>query len=452
MRPRHAAVLLAAAALGGCFYDFKNPAEDLRRGEARGTTVADLTGTGVLAPAANVAVSLKGAAFDQLSRPDGRFFVLDLPVGTHRLLFRQGTAVTLERDVQLGYGADGQPEGIELGEVALRAAAAVEGAFALPAGITLAGGVAVDETSGQTAALVPGVAVPPSPAPPATFRFPALSVGTHVVKLAATDTLSGKWVGGQVTVNVGPADGGKTISLATVAARAASSSGHLRFRLQAVGLALSPTALQVYLAPDPMLMNPITPASDGSVDVSVPEGLYTITVVPPLTAPPLGRLEPGAPPVSLALAPVPTRAPPAAYGVVLDSRIAEVGSLYVSNDLSLLNSKTTCLVASNCGGLSCTAAVCMDYLPPTPPVAAGVSWCAPCTYSGSVNAPGLGGPCQAGPNVPGACACPGGKGVDCIASAIPPVTGYCTPQACGFNCTPDGSFTTVYNPPTGACP
>jgi hypothetical protein len=454
--PHRNLVLLAAAQLTGCFYTYGNPAEDLRAGEARGTVLADPAGTGTFEPAAGVAISLKGAAFDQLSRPNGRFFILDLPAGQHRLLFRNGTTMTLERDIQISYGGDGQPEGLELGNVAMRATTAVEGSFALPAGITLAGGVAVDETSGQTAALGPGVVVPLNPTPPASFRFPALSMGTHVIKLSATDTFAGTWVGGQVSVNVTPADGGKTITLAGVAARVASASGHLRFRVQAIGLSLPPSSLTVNLTPNPGL-NPITPASDGSVDVVVPEGLYTVTVVAPATATPLARLEPGAlqSPMASLPAPVPTLSPPAAYGVVLDGRVAEVGSLYVASDVSRMASMTACLAAADCGTgatISCTSKVCIGYSPPSPPVTASTSYSASCTYTGATNRLGLGGPCQAGPNVIGACACPGGKSVDCAATAIPPVAGYCTPQACGFKCTPDGAVTATFTPVTGVCP
>ena len=453
MTPDRNLVLLVAAQLTGCFYTYGNPAEDLRTGEARGTVVADPAGTGTLLPAPGVAVSLKGAAFDQLSRPNGRFFVLDLPAGQHRLLFRNGTTMTLERDIQIAYGRDGQPEGLELGNVAMRATTAVEGSFALPAGITLAGGVAVDETSGQTAALV----LPASLALPATFRFPALSVGTHVIKLSATDLFAGKWVGGQVSVNVTPADGGTTITLASITGRAASASGRLRFKVQAIGLSLPPSSLTVNLTPDPAMLNPITPASDGSVDVTVPEGLYTVTVVAPATAPPLAKLDPGALQSSMALAaaPVPTLAPPAAYGVVLEGRVAEVGSLYVASDVSLMASTTTCLAAADCGAgalISCTSKVCVGYAPAPPPVTASTSYCASCTYAGATNRPGLGDPCQAGPDVIGACACPGGKSVDCAATAIPPVAGYCTPQACGFKCTPDGAVTATFTPVTGVCP
>ncbi len=455
MTPDRNLVLLAAAQLAGCFYTYGNPAEDLRAGEARGTVVADPAGTGTLVPAAGVAISLKGAAFDQLSRPNGRFFVFDLPAGQHRLLFRNGMTMTLERDIQIDYGRDGQPEGLDLGNVAMRPTTAVEGSFALPAGITLAGGVAVDETSGQTAALVPGVVVPGNPTPPASFRFPALSVGTHVIKLAATDTFAGAWVGGQVSVNVAPADGGKTITLASITPWTAASTGRLRLRLQAVGLSLSPSQMQVNLSPDPYLLSPITPASDGSVDVVVPEGLYTVTVIAPATAPPLAKIEPGALQSSMALAaaPVPTLSPPAAYGVVLEGRVAEVGSLYVASDVSLMASMTTCLAAPDCGGLSCTSSVCVGYIPPTPPVTANTTFCAPCLFDPNLSVQAS---CAAGPGVPGDCVCPpalvAAKTCFVTAAQVPPEYSYCEPQACGFECTPDGAVTATFTPATGVCP
>ena len=92
-------------------------------------------------------------------------------------------------------------------------------------------------------------------------------------------------------------------------------------------------------------------------------------------------------------APVPTLAPPAAYGVVLEGRVAEVGSLYVASDVSLMASMTTCLAAADCGTgattTSCTSKVCVGYIPTTPPVTASTSYCASCLYAGATNRLGL---------------------------------------------------------------
>jgi hypothetical protein len=147
MTSRRAIVLLAAANLAGCLFDFQNPAEVLDAGQIGGTVLADVAGSGAPVARENVAVSLKGAAFDQATRPNGRFVILDLPVGRHRLLFRNGTTWALERDVDIAWGSDGQPEGIELGDVVLRYSAAVDGSVSLPTGNFIASGVAVDESS-----------------------------------------------------------------------------------------------------------------------------------------------------------------------------------------------------------------------------------------------------------------------------------------------------------------
>jgi hypothetical protein len=448
-------VLLAAAHLTGCFYTYGNPAEDLRAGQVGGTVLADVAGSGAPVARGGVAVSLKGAAFDQATRPNGRFVVLDLPAGHHQLLFRTGTTWALERDVDVAYGSDGQPEGVELGEVVLHYSAAVEGSISLPPGNTIAGGVAVDETSGLTTPLVVGTAPPLSLPPPVTFRFPMLALGTHLIKLFAADAVAGKWVGGQVVVNITLADQGTTVTLANVAARAAASTGRLRFRVQAIGLSLPPGSLTVNLTPDSGL-NPITPASDGSVDVMVPEGLYAIQVVAPATAPPLARLAPGAWSAPLAAAaPVPTVSPPLVYGVVLQGRVAEVGSAYVASDTTILASLTSCRDGGDCGGLACTASTCVGLVPTPPPVTATTTFCAACLYEGLDSQTGLPPACQAGPGVIGTCHCPGlAAGVDCLARAgtISPVQSYCEPLACGFSCTPDGASLASFKPATGACP
>jgi hypothetical protein len=444
-------VLLAAAHLTGCFYTYGNPAEDLRAGQVGGTVLADVAGSGSPVARGDVAVSLKGAAFDQATRPTGRFVILGLPAGHHQLLFRTGTTWALERDVDIAYGSDGQPEGIELGNVVLHYSTAVEGSISLPPGNTIAGGVAVDETSGQTAPLVMGTAPPLSPPAPVTFRFPMLALGTHLIKLFATDTVAGKWVGGQVVVNLTLAEQGTTVTLADVAARAASSTGRLRFKVQAIGL--SPGSLTVNLTPDPGL-NPITPASDGSVDVTVPEGLYAIQVVAPATATPLATLAPSAlmAPLSAA-APVPTVSPPQVYGVVLQGRVAEVGSAYVASDPTILASMLSCRDVADCGGLACTASSCVGLVPTPPPVTANTTFCASCLFNpnSSVQAP-----CTAGPGVLGDCGCPPAlvAAGTCfvIAAQVPPVYSYCAPLACGFSCTPDGASLATFKPATGVCP
>jgi hypothetical protein len=444
------AALLLVTGLAGCSYTFNNPAEELQTGEASGTVLTDPLGSGTPVATAGVVVGLKGSAFDQSSRPNGRFIVYDLPAGQHRLLFRDGAAATLERDVELGYGSNGQPDAIDLGEVVVTAAAAVQGSFALPLGFAVASGTVVEERTGLTAML----AVAPDGT--ATFSFPALSVGSHSFKVNAKDAAGGgSWVGGKVTLDVPAGSGGTTITLATIAGRAASSSGHLRLTVQLLGLSLAPSAVQVWIAPDPLLLSPITPASNGQVDVLVPEGLYQVTITAPATAPPSARLPPGDrfTPVAAAAAPVPTVLPGPAYAVVLGNSPGEAGSLYVASDPAMAAARIACRSTGDCGGSACSGDVCQNYTPVTPPVSGTTSWCAPCTYAGAGATPGYGAPCDAGPGVAGLCFCPASKGVNCATSTIAPVASYCAPQACGFSCTPDGASTVGYTPAAGGpCP
>jgi hypothetical protein len=263
-------------------------------------------------------------------------------------------------------------------------------------------------------------------------------------------------------VDVTLADQGKTISLANVVPHAAAASGRLRFKVQAIGLALSPTQVQVLLTPDPGL-NPITPASDGSVDVTVPEGLYAITLVPPATAPPLAkRGPPGPAPLAsfgplAAAAPVPTVSPPLVYGVVLEGRVAEVGSVYVASDTTILAALSACRVDADCGG-PCSNNTCVGRPPVPPAVPASASFCAACLYEGQlvdITGKPYPPPCQAGPGVIGICRCPASLGTACvltIGNGPTPTPSYCEPAACGFACTPDGATLATFKPVTGACP
>ena len=427
--PRLLALLAVAALVTGCRYDYRNPAEALRAGEASGTVLAERNAPGVLEGFPGVSVSLKGSSFDQTTRDSGRFAVLDLPVGRHALLFRKGTTWSLERDVEVAFGKDGQPEGVDLGQVVLRYASPVEGQVTLPFGNPLSSGVAVDETSGQTAVIVPTA----PGAATGTYRFPALAVGSHVIKVAARDALLlGTWVGGQAVVTVTEADQGTTRTVAPITARPATSTGRLRFRVQLVGdpgVTLADVA--VTLLPDPGL-GAIVPDSQGFVDVTVPEGSYqvslTATPVPRLSSPAVARSLPR----PAAGAPI---GPPAATGVVLDGKVAEVGSVYVVSDLTIAFSSRECQAAADCGtrtGLACSSSQCFDCaggqaagcipLQPAPTPSAAIPFCPACDQRTS---------CEAGPGVTSFCN----------------ADGVCQPTCSGFqfSCTPDGAITYTSN-------
>ena len=445
MTTRRLLVLLALPALvAGCFYDFKNPAETLRTGEAVGRVLADRAATGALEPFPGVSVSLKGAAYDQTTHETGRFALLDLPVGQHTLLFRRGTAWSLERDVEIAFGKDGQPEGVDVGAVVLRYAAAVEGTFSITPGNPLAGGVVVDERTGLTAAL----AVSPAPGDfQATFRFPALGVGTHVLKVGATDVFGGRWVGGQAVVTVTEADQGTVIPVASgvLTAKVASALGRVRFRVQQVGTtSVILGAVQALLVDGPTALGPFTPDSQGFVDETVPEGAWQVV----LTGGGLAAAPPAGATTRLAatLPGAPLR-PPAATAVVISGRVAEVGSVYVVSDLVVLQSRLACATVDDCGKLACDAGACQDYTPPDAGAAgAGVSFCAPCTFN---DATGVGG-CPSAGATRGACVCPVSDPLGQLCPSLPPSPSHCDP-GCGSVCTTDGAATLGFLPGTGGC-
>jgi hypothetical protein len=436
--PRFLVLLVVPALLAGCLYDFKNPAEVLRAGEASGTVLAERNAPGALEGFPGVSVSLKGSAFDQTTRDSGRFAVLDLPVGRHTLLFRKGTTWSLEREVEVAFGKDGQPEGVDLGKVVLRYASPVEGQVTLPFGNPLASGVAVDETSGQTAVIVPDA---PGSAT-GTYRFPALAVGTHVIKVAARDGLAfGTWVGGQAVVTIAEADQGTTRTVAPITARAATTTGRLRFRVQLVGdPGVTLAEVAVALLPDPGI-GAIVPDSQGFVDVTVPEGSYQVS----LAATPSPRLSSPAVARSLARPAVGLPVgPPAATGVVLDGKVAEVGSVYVVSDLSISFSARECVATTDCGpplgaavtptcsgrqcfvcfeGTAGQGGTCSPLTPPATPSAA-IPFCPACPQRAS---------CEAGPGVTSSC---NNDGV-CVPICV---NGYT------FSCTPDGVVTYTSNP------
>lgn len=447
MTSRRAAllVLLTAPALGGCLYDYDNPAEQLAAGQATGRVVADRTVSGSLEPFPGVSVSLKGAEFDQTTHESGRFVLLGLPTGRHTLLFRKGTAWSLERDVEVAFGRDGQPEGVDVGTVELRYAAGVEGTFSILPGNTIQAGVAVDERTGLTAPLV----VEPYPdQATARFRFPSLGVGTHLVKVGAIDAFGGRWVGGPAPVVVSEADQTKTITIGAgaLAARVASTTGRVRFRVQEVGDTSADMALvTATLVDGGAALGPFTPDSAGWVDETVPEGAWQIVLSGGGLAAAGGA---GATSRLAATVPGLPLKPPVATAVVLSGQVAEVGSVYVVSDLVTFSARVACLAAPDCGGSACVAGSCGDYAPPgLGNAGAGVTFCAPCTFQAGA----AGQSCAAGLGLRGTCRCPDPDpfSATCLATGGPPLPSLCDP-GCGAICTPDGVTTIGALPgPTG---
>ena len=423
----------------GCVYSFDNPAEQLQLGQATGVVVADRGGSGQATGYAGVAVTLKGSAFDVTTHESGRFTLLDLPVGSHTLLLRQGTTWALERQVDIAFGKDGQPEGVDLGEIALRGSAALDGTFTLPVGYTMVSGAAVDQPTGLTAMMT---AEPVPGANRGRFAFPVLAQGDHRVKLVAVATLDADpsvpktqftFVGGPAVVSVAAADQGTTKTLAAVAGRPGSGTGTLRFKVQVVGMTLPLDQVTVTIAPDPLLLNPLHPASDGTVQVDLPEGLYQIAVAVPASAP-VGA---ATVPARRVLATVSTTPlpPPAAHAVVLSTEEAAAGTVYAVGLASRSEAELSCRSSADCGGLACSGGLCQDYSPPFS-VGAATPFCAACTFVGALTPP-----CDAAPGVKGTCLCPDKDpaSATCQQSTGLPLPSACVPPcATGLFCTNDG--------------
>lgn len=434
--------LLAAPAvlLAACVYDYKNPAESLRTGEATGLVVADQSGSGALNAFPGVGVTLKGSSFDVSTHESGRFTLFGLPVGRHTILFRRGTTWALEREVEVAFGKDGQPEGVDLGQVVLRYSAAVQGTFQLPAsfpGEAFQSGLALDEATGQTALMTADTTVDPLVDPSVVrrgrFLFPALGVGVHRIRLVATSSSGATFLGGPAVVTIAPSDTLKT--LAAVAPRGASGIGTLSFKVQTVGLTLPLSQLTVTIDPDPgalllppVPLNPLIPASDGTVQVDVPEGVYRISVAVPPSAP-VGAVARVA--ALASTTPVP---PPVATAVVMSGQPAGVGTVYAVGEASRSEASVACRSDADCGGRSaaCHLGLCLDYSPPAS-VGAGTPFCSPCTFTG-----GAAQPCDVTPGKQdGICLCPYAAAV--CQSAAPPGPSVCVPLCTsGLICTQDG--------------
>lgn len=315
MRTILALVLLAAAA---CSFSYKNPAEDLRAGEVGGRAVV------ASVPTPGVAVSVKGSALAQGTRPTGKFLLLPLPAGTHTLLLRNGTGGLTARDVEIRYGRDGQPEGVWLGDVAVApptASASVRGSVRA-AGASIGFGYVTDEVTGGTVFFAGN-----------GFVLEGLSVGDHLLVLAGWDDGLQQWfVGGPVRVRVSEADAGFEKSLAEVALHPPSvAEGRIKVRLAAIG-AVDLTGFTIGGLP-----GGATPDSTGLYDVAVPEGVYTLSV-----ADAGGGSYELPPPVRIA---------------VVSGRVTDVGTLYVTGLDAIARTGAACGSDADC-----TPGVCVDHV------------------------------------------------------------------------------------------
>lgn len=395
-------LLLAAALLAGCSYEYRNPAEALRAGEIGGRTInADqlvLDG---------VAVSVKGSPLDARSRASGRFAVLPLPTGRHTLVLRKGSSRALQREVDIAPASDGQPQSIWLGDVEVPAAVAIAGECMLPGGAPIAaGGIVVDEASGETATLAGGVT--------GRYVLSGLAVGSHRIRVFALDLAGTPFVAGPVDVTFAPSDAGtqKTLARLTLRApRAALVPVRLRVSVSGriPGLALSDLAVTG-------LGQPVAVGRDGLVEVAVPEGPWTVSVQVPASA------EGAIPPRPLSFV--------AVAGAPID-----LGTLYVASAAAREQAEGACHADADCAPGTCGPdGLCRGYVAP-PAAPASVPFCDRTTLGCEVGATiGL------VSRVTTTCVSAGASSVGVTCGAC------CTPDAITVLCADDG--TRGCRPPT----
>jgi hypothetical protein len=404
--PRVAALAAGLLALAGCSYAYRNPAEELGPGEVGGRTVA-----GVEVLIDGVAVSVKGAELDATSRANGRFAMLPLPVGTHTLMFRKGKERALQREVEIAWGHDGQPQGLWLGDVQVPAAVGLLGECAAGDGVTLAdNGVAVDEVSGAI--------VPIHGGGYGDFAFEGLSIGEHRIRVFVSDTLGDRYVGGPATVRFLATDAGTLKTQSRIALHRASTDpadlAGVTFRF---GVAGSIPGLKLSDAVVTGFPSRVTLASDGSARVEVAEGIWTVELKLPGADPSVHQ-------------------PPPVTFVAVAGTTVDLGTLYAVSQRALTEAASSCRTDADCGPApgTCDAShVCVNWTP-TPQASSNVPFC-------SRDALG----CTA--DTPLTTAAP--VTITCGADLAAGVTAG---VACGSSCTPDGLATVRGEPGRGGCP
>lgn len=438
---RAAAGLALALAASGCSYEFRNPAEQLGMGQALGRAVVDRGGGAE--PVSGALVTLENAfSFDQVTRATGRFTLLSLPVGRHRVLFRKGAQLAGERFVDIAPGEDGKPEGVNLGDVRLRGTATVQGRFTLPASFAATGYARLvydvtDEVTGQPAALS---SVLPTEV---TFTLRGLAVGEHRLRLAVAGDYDPLGIGSTerrtfgappLVVTIPETGEGQQLTLVGVPLDpqpAGSTFGALRFRIQGIGPGgpAAAAGASVELV-DAVGFDPAFPGSATVVDTVAPDsagwvqadevpGLYVVRVLPPASGTGTSWN-----------APDPFRV------LVRASALAELGTVYLLESFTGSAAAFTCFADAECTPGTCAGGRCQGGTPttPTPVAPLTVPYCD--TSEASLCAQ-VGARC--GLNATGRCL------LDC--SGGPPGVGTCF-DASG-QCTPDGFVVSVG---TTACP
>lgn len=355
MNSRRAALLALLAApplLGGCSFSYSNPAEVLGTGEVAGRVVADAGGTGTTAPVAGVRVEVRNSYNSATSRDTGRFFVFGLMPGRHTLLLSKAPDLALQRDVEMAWGADGQPEGVVLGDVTLRRAVTLKGkslAPPLPFGTSFAPTefAVTDEETGQQGVVTPDLT--PGLEGAFDFTLPGAPVGRHRLRLGVAGLIDGlypvSFVAGPLVLDVPATSEGLQLAVTDVVpSYPAGPTGKLRFKVAVAGAS--------YAGPYDISVVPL-PVGSGTPQVPTPDSTGTCEV----------DLSPGVYQVNVGL-PVGTGStllgPPIGKAVVVESQTSELGTFYLVDSSVISQSSQACFTGADCaGGASCTGGRCV---------------------------------------------------------------------------------------------
>jgi hypothetical protein len=318
-------------------------------------------------------------------------------------MFRKGKERALQREVEVAYGSDGQPQGLWLGDVTVPAAVTLSGTAAADDGATLAdNGLAVDEVSGAVVPIWGGSSC--------GFTFEGLSVGPHRIRIFIRDEAGHDYVGGPAEVNILPAEAGTEKSLTRFALHRAGPPAETGLVKLKFGVAGSIPGLKLSDLRLEGLPGTVGFGSDGVAQVDLPEGLFTVEVKLP------------------AGLPVGVTPPPRKTFVAIRGQVLDLGTLYAVSDPAQDQALLSCRSDADCAPGSCTAShVCQGYTPPQQ-APASVPWCDAgargCTigpYGGVYTGTG-----------------PTGYGPPYTATCLGYGSGASVAVTCGTTCTPDG--------------
>jgi hypothetical protein len=360
-------LLAAPLLLGGCTFSYDNPAQDLGTGEVAGRVVYDASG-GTVAGEADVRVELRNSFNVVTTRDSGRYFLFGMMPGRHTLLFSKAPGLALQRDVEMAFGADGQPEGVILGDLRLRRAVTLQGrvlAPATPPGYTrFAADLAnvLDDATGQSQQVTPFTT--PALGPQGDFDF-ALSeapTGPHLLRVAISGTLyalvfdaglgifveqpagQATFVAGPVALDVPDSSEGLKLDLTdlTPVFPTPGATGKLRFRVavagasSAGGFAITVNQLPLGIAP------PIVPVPDstGTCELDLPPGLFRVDA-------------------SVLAGTGSLIDPPPGNAVVVEAQTSELGTFYAVDTAILSASAQACLDGADCHSGACQGGQCL---------------------------------------------------------------------------------------------